>query len=389
MKKIIVIMSFLSVSLNGQWVSLSHLGTARFGASALVAGGKILVMGGYTHSHHRVTPTASVEILDSLGGTWRRGIDLPEPLAFFGTAVFRRRLFVFGGIGPNERFSDRIYMFDPDSGRWFHVGDMPVPLAAFALTEIDSSFYFLGGMTEDNFYNSLVLKFTPQTHSWDTITVTSWVPRSYMAYAVLNDTAYLMGGFYFGQVNWMTLFDGYEIVGMLNTPSEIMGAVAVDYSNNHIYLLGGISGGATTSECQDFDVENRRWNPLPSLPEPRAFASAVVYDDHIVFIGGKFRRHAQESVYALPLSSIEEDVHEPQLRDIIVTTGTILRPNETISVMAKSKGELRIYSLSGRLVREYHLETGINRIVWNAMDLPSGVYIYRFRKTTGKWLYLR
>ncbi len=131
------------------------------------------------------------------------------------------------------------------------------------------------------------------------------------------------------------------------------------------------------------------WQELPHIPEPRGFSSAVVFDNSLVVIGGRWRRHAVENVYALSLNSIKEEPSTVDPENVIVRAPNPLRPSDMIIVNAPSDGYLKIYSASGRLVAKLQIQQGNNRIPIGRLNLPSGIYIYRFRKVSGKWLFLR
>ncbi len=390
-RKIAISMALLIwvAGLYGEWREISHLRVKRYGAAAVVDGDSVLVIGGFTTERHRNYPTASVEALNNIGGEWHEGVELPEPLAFSGVAAWGGKIFVFGGFNSNRVPTDKIYMFDPDSGAWQDVGPMPMGLAAFSVVKIDSFFYLLGGVTVGRAYNPLVLRFSPTDFSWDTLVIESWVPRSYMGAAVVNDTAYLMGGFYFGQVNWITVFDGQSVVSISSMPEEVSGLASTSDILGEIFAVGGYYGVQETDRAWKLNRNDMTWQELPHIPEPRGYSSAVVFDNSLVVIGGRWRRHAVENVYALSLNSIEEEPSTVEPEQVIVRAPNPLRPSDMIIVNAPSDGYLNIYSASGRLVAKLQIQQGNNRIPVGRLNLPSGIYIYRFRKVSGKWLFLR
>lgn len=375
--------------LYGEWSEISHLRVKRYGAAAVVDGDSVIVIGGFTSERHRNYPTASVEALNNIRGEWHDGVELPEPLAFSGVAAWGGKIFVFGGFNRNRMPTDKIYMFDPDSGTWQYVGPMPMRLAAFSIVKIDSFFYLLGGVMEGYAYNPLVLRFSPADLSWDTLVIENWVPRSYMGAAVVNDTAYLMGGFYFGQVNWITVFDGQSVVSTSSMPEEVSGMASTSDILGEIFAVGGYYGLEESDRVWKLNRNDMTWQELPHIPEPRGFSAAVVFDNSLIVIGGRRRRHAVENVYALSLNSIGEEQSLVGPEHVIVSAPNPLRPSDMITVRTPSDGYLNIYSASGRLVARLRVQQGNNMIPVSRLNLPSGIYIYRFHRVSGKWLFLR
>ena len=51
--------------------------------------------------------------------------------------------------------------------------------------------------------------------------------------------------------------------------------------------------------------------------------------------------------------------------------------NANIKLEKEEKGELEIFSLTGRIIASYNLNEGLNDFVIDQSNLESGVYFYR------------
>ncbi len=394
MKKwIIFLMMLIAGNASAQWQHLCDLYTARYGASTVVSGDSVLVMGGFTiREHNRAVSLNTIEVLHPMRDH-NYGVPLPDSLAFAGAGIMGDRIYLFGGYTSTSTLSDKVYVFDPDSGRWLLHDLLPFPIAAFSLVKLDSSFYLLGGWKDEpGSYNPLVLRYTPSTGQWDTLDVSGWLPRVSSGVGVIGDTAYIFGGFYVGQLDWVTGFDGRTIYQADNLPYPLSGMAVASSVSGTFYLIGGMENASSTNHCWKYTVSTGEWEELPPLPSARAYASATFIDymgsNYVLVIGGKHMRHAVRDVNFLEVSSIEEE-HTPPFTDFEIHYPNPLKNMDFIEIRTPESGVMRVYSSDGRLVMSMPLQSGYNRIKWDAGNLPSGVYIYRFKNRTGKWLYLR
>ncbi|RKZ01412.1 MAG: hypothetical protein DRQ10_02165 [Candidatus Hydrothermota bacterium] len=372
------------------WRPFVPLRQARYGAGAVVVGDSLLVIGGEaTWHHHRTRRLSTVEVLDGLTGTWRYGEPLPEPRAFFGLGTIGDTIFVFGGIDSAGQMSDDVFVFYPDSGEWIHVGDMPFPLSHFSTVRLGNSFFLFGGWLESvGNFNPYIFVFDPSTNTWDSIVIPAWVPRIDMAAAAIGDTAFLFGGIYFGQLNWVTKFFNSTVMDFDTLPMAISG-MAITHMDGIIYLISGNSGGNEQSVGWYFVPSSQQWGELPDLISSRSYATAAVFENNLFVIGGRRCDWTMRSVEVLELQSIEEEGSGRQLSKFKVFAPNPLTYESRITIVAPHEAELSVYSANGSLVLRRRLHEGVNSLVWKPIGLPSGVYFYKIGDEGGRWLYLR
>ena len=73
---------------------------------------------------------------------------------------------------------------------------------------------------------------------------------------------------------------------------------AVVGPNGHIYVFGGMYGGAAIAWAEKYDPATDSWTPLPDLPGARMDHTAVIAQNNTIHvIGGQ----EKESCYADPV----------------------------------------------------------------------------------------
>jgi Kelch motif len=106
----------------GRWRDGPPLPRALYNHSAVTAGGRIFVLGGYDTDTEELR---SVYVLE--GSRWRSSAPLPRPVHAFGAVVFRGEIWVIGGR-RGERQLREVWIFNPRSGRWRRGPSLPKPM---------------------------------------------------------------------------------------------------------------------------------------------------------------------------------------------------------------------------------------------------------------------
>lgn len=79
-------------------------------------------------------------------------------------------------------------------------------------------------------------------------------------------------------------FRGHDI------PEPVSAAVAGEYDNRYIYLIGGWSKNGPTQSVQVYDVPKATWLKATSFPGPAVFGHAgAVVDDTIIYVDGALK----------------------------------------------------------------------------------------------------
>ena len=175
---------------------LSRLPQARSGVATVTAGGTTYLVGG--GSPGRPAPG----VLATTDGTHFKVVaSLPVPVAFAGAVVSAGYLWVFGGMAAAGTTSV-IQRVDPRSARARIVGRLPHPLAAESAFVLGGRIFLAGGATAAPSgqrrsaritTTNAILAFDSRAGAVTTAGVLP-APVAHAASAVVNSTAYLIGG---------------------------------------------------------------------------------------------------------------------------------------------------------------------------------------------------
>jgi N-acetylneuraminic acid mutarotase len=146
------------IARDGWRTDLAPLPTAREHVAAVVAEGRIFVLGGRMGSN-----LAAVELYDPVDDAWTRGPDMGTPRGGFAAATLDDGIHVTGGeefvtdrtIGSHERL-------DLETTAWFAAPDLPTPRHGVASAVLDGRWYVIAGGPEVGLSTSdLVEVWTP------------------------------------------------------------------------------------------------------------------------------------------------------------------------------------------------------------------------------------
>jgi hypothetical protein len=92
-----------------------------------------------------------------------------------------------------------------------------------------------------------------------------------------------------------------------------------------IYRVGGMephnkpeerSATFSVADCARFDPKTRKWEPLPSLPEPRSSHDIVVIGDKLIVVGGWTLRGAKPSVWLDTMEILDLSAKKPEWKSM-------------------------------------------------------------------------
>lgn len=214
-----------------EWSVLTDGLTPKRYVSAEYVAGKIYVLGGYGPSGE-INP--QVEVIDPFTGSINHTARNPSPVSFPGSAVWKDKIYVFGGTIFDENYFNRLYVFDPIRVVWKQLPGMPEYKHAPGEI-VDGVLYVFGG------YNGQV---SARIDAYDIVT---------------NNWSYL----------------GDMPVGI--------SANAITKHGKFIWLVGSYN---KLSQLAVFNTETREFNLVKSNLFGRRHAAAEVVDDKLYVFGG-------------------------------------------------------------------------------------------------------
>ena len=153
-------------TIGGAWTRAGTLPVARYGATAVVVGSSIWVLGGLNTS---ISSTNRVEVYDPNTQGFSAGAPMNTGRGYFASAQTPDgRLWAFGGLITGDTTTAASEVYDPASGRWSALAAMPTPLGGGgSLLASDGRLYVVGGFATTGYTNA-TLSFDFTAQRWST-----------------------------------------------------------------------------------------------------------------------------------------------------------------------------------------------------------------------------
>lgn len=246
----------------------------------------------------------------------------PKPeRSSFGAITHQGKVFIVGGhqgpehTYPKESFLDRVDIYDEITGTWKQGASMNIPKHGFELAANGDYIYVFGGFAYSENHN-------PKWQSLDTIeryniTLDKWeilpakLPRrrSSNVAVKVGTKVFLIGGWnstpkfngdkegsFHGEIDIFDLESERASVATITLPAPKRRAFNAAVKGDKVYLLGGISEGASHFDWIDnvtvFDTKNMTFKEETKLPYATFAPGAGFLKDKLFFIGGMVLRNA-------------------------------------------------------------------------------------------------
>jgi serine/threonine-protein kinase PknK len=254
--------------------------------------GKLMYTVGGTSGDSDLT---MVEAYDPAARTWTSLPALPTARSDLGVAITDGRLVAVGGISGGQVLKS-VSVFDLTTKTWAGLPDMATARHGMAVDSVEKSVYAIGGSTavgdSQVVSTAEVLKLPARkvqpASQWRALPDAP-TARLMMAWAVLNDKIWIMGGLRNGVS--LTTVESYDPrTGAWETgpplPIPLHHAAAAAY-RGEVVVLGGASENLADGSNKVFALRAGNWVELPSLTHARAAPAAAVVGDKLVVFGGQ------------------------------------------------------------------------------------------------------
>ncbi|WP_235738219.1 DUF1668 domain-containing protein, partial [Mycolicibacterium austroafricanum] len=236
---------------------------------------------------------------------WRPIADSRIPLAAAAATEADGTIWIFGGMGADNRVSGAHEGYDPAIDSWKGGEALPVPVQrAMSVTWQDTP-VVLGGWRSEGADTKVA---TDQV--WRVVN-SRWVqlppllqPRAAAAAAVVGDRIVVTGGVdAAGKVLDTTeVYDGsgWTQAAPMPTARQLLAAAS---DGELVYAIGGTNGTADLATVEAYDPAADTWTAMPALPEPRSDFGVAVTDARLVAVGGTAAGRPLKTVTALDLTT--------------------------------------------------------------------------------------
>jgi non-specific serine/threonine protein kinase len=286
------------------WKELPRLGRPRAAGAAVVAGGKIVVMGGQDGGEL----VRTTEVFD--GGRWTDAAPILTPREHLAAASDGRYAYAVGGRDlSSDKNSAAFERYDPRVDRWERLAPMATPRGGLGAAVVEGRLVAVGGEEPTGVF-STVEAYDIARGVWGALPPLA-TGRHGLGVAAVGSSLYAVNGATgpthatsSATMEVLTMGSGTQaaapgLAGPVGNGVEtvarwrpLRGAptarqqVAVAESGGILWVLGGLADQQATNRTEGYDPVTDSWRAGVDLPVPLHHAMAVNYHGELVVLGG-------------------------------------------------------------------------------------------------------
>eukprot|EP00029_Vermamoeba_vermiformis_P012854 TRINITY_DN7804_c0_g1_i1.p1 TRINITY_DN7804_c0_g1~~TRINITY_DN7804_c0_g1_i1.p1 ORF type:complete len:461 (+),score=58.55 TRINITY_DN7804_c0_g1_i1:53-1435(+) len=212
----------------------------------------------------------------------------PSPRQWFSMTLYRRALYIFGGVDTKKNILNDLHKFDIVSSQWIRLTTKHSPPARYRHSAVvyHNGLYIVGGVNSNNEAYDDVWHYDFGTNRWKVIKKLKLHFISYLT-AVTCGKARIFGSGMFGQANAHQLTYIYDcdlserspkitVVG--NFEVDSLREASIQRYKEDLFLL---------TEDTLFELNKDNQLTFVKLPVPLKGAALASIDDHMFIIGGQ------------------------------------------------------------------------------------------------------
>ncbi len=287
-----------------------------YGHGGAILNGKYHVLGGCPTKDWTKAGTHH-QVYDPATDTWKKAADLPIEVGWPMPAVFKGKIYLFGGQRAGAKATEKAWSYDPAADAWSPLPDMPKKITnGFAIAFGDAIYLGQGYNRQGGKYGKdgagdvpeqykAVYRFDPTA---GTYTRVADAPEYgiYSTVGVYRGAIYIVAGVevecgFHNMADYVWSEGALKYVPATDTWTKInapRGHRRVFYMTQNsscaflgskLYVVGGMekTRGRTTA-CELFDMEKEAFEPLPEMPDMRCCGGGGVINGRLYIAGGFF-----------------------------------------------------------------------------------------------------
>ena len=278
------------------WEKKADLPSPRAGAAEALYKGKIYLFGGVSNSDQSVNgiKQKTTFVYDPQSDSWTQKKDMPTSRAAATAVVVNNKIYVIGGYYDSNGKVVRtnvVEIYDPNSDTWQTGISMPTARSWSSASVVNDTIYVVGGTNNSGEILPTVESFNVQTSKWSAISNLP-LPLNATSTAVLKNQLYVAGGISkWGDSSSISnkIFEYNPLKDIWEEKESLLTATVASASttyNNKFYILGSGSDGTFLSTVQVYDSEDNSVSTFQDLSFSRAQSSAAIIDGKLYIIGG-------------------------------------------------------------------------------------------------------
>lgn len=273
------------------WETKADIPYHVYGHGGGVVKGKLYAIGGCETADWTKTST-KVQAYDVATDSWGSASDLPVELGWPMVAVYKDKIYVFGGMRNGAVSTEKAWVYDTASNSWSGVGNLPDKIMnGIAIAEGDFIYVGLGYERRDETPEGVVenfLSFYRYDPAKDTYTRLADAPEGacYAGVGAYADSLYVVHGAVFetgfhdmkdygwtdGALRYNVSENTWEKLNSPRIQTRVFFLTQCTSSaayQEKLFVCGGQSHYQRTTTASYFDMKRERFFELPALSKPR------------------------------------------------------------------------------------------------------------------------
>jgi len=403
---------FIGSSYGQEWVSLDTLPVPRADMTSVLIEDTLYVIGGNSPSGSAYSATDAVLRYDLINHVWLSPTPPLNRPRYGATAVnYDGSIFVFGGKENQDVYIPEIEMWNPGMDSWLDVGELALPRIGMRAFIKNDQIHLSGGISETLTRHSRIELAT--THVLDdttyvtieTTTDTLPTPRSYHVMGVVNDVAYLFGGYYLWPLNdaYSWTESGWNTLDPMPSSLADMAYTIFRVTEVPFFVLsGGRDEETESANVRYFHTVNNQWSDdftlIDDLPIARYGHIMEAHDTDIFVMGGSYRNLVGERVILNDVlmfhhnpTPVEKERQEKLLPKELKLTASPNPSNGEVSINIESFSnesiDVKIFNLLGQPIKTWSInpQVGCQKLSWSGLneigvEVTGGVYFLSARQ---------
>jgi len=291
---------------NGTWRVLADVPVGRFGGAAAVVDGKLHLFGGVNMNPH--TPEGQDKaqavdlhhVYDPATDTWREAAPMPGKKGWPAIAVYRDKIYIFGGDNKaiDRSMTIESWVYDPKTDTYETIAPLPHPRSYCYGVTVGDYIYIFGARTlrSDGKADRRTFRYDPRKDTYEPMAAMPEGAR-FIVHGSYKDCIYAVHG----ETDLETYAEGvlkYDVGAntwtQLDVPRIEQRKWYLSQHSTHaaigskLFILGGWSAvtGTRSSRVTYFDMATEAFGEVEPMPNGRCCGSAGVIHAKLYVVGG-------------------------------------------------------------------------------------------------------
>jgi N-acetylneuraminic acid mutarotase len=294
----------------GTWRGFAEVPAPRFGGAAAVVQGRLHLFGGVNMNPHtpqgkdRAQAVKLHHIYDPATNTWTEGAAMPDRKGWPAIAVYKNRIYLFGGDNKaiDRSMTTTSWVYDPKTDSYWDIAPLPHPRSYCYAQTVGDRIYIFGARTlrSDGKADRSTFSYDPRSDTYQRMADLPEGAR-FIVHGSYNGCIYAVHG----ETDLETYADGvlkYNVAAdewtKLSIPRIEQRKWYLSQHSTHVaigsklFILGGWSRvtGTRSDRATYFDMATETFGEVEPMPRGRCCGVAGVIHDKLYAAGGFWKR---------------------------------------------------------------------------------------------------